>query len=82
MQRRADASLPSRDKITHYRLILIYPCDETIKMCPRGKTCEHIEWMYLAEDRDQWRALMNFGFVTTWLHDFMLFLFPMRTVQV
>jgi hypothetical protein len=46
-------------------LILIYPCDETIKMYPGGKICEHIEWLYLAENRSQWRAVMNFWFVKT-----------------
>jgi hypothetical protein len=32
---------------------------ENIRMDLRGKYLEGVEWIHLAQDRDQWRALVN-----------------------
>jgi hypothetical protein len=32
----------------------------------KEKVCEDVDWMYLAQERDQWRALVNMaGNITT-----------------
>jgi hypothetical protein len=33
--------------------------EDNIRMDLRAVGCEDVEWIYLAQDRDQWRALLN-----------------------
>jgi hypothetical protein len=33
--------------------------DENIRMDPRKIGCKGVDWIHLAQDTDQWRALVN-----------------------
>jgi hypothetical protein len=33
--------------------------DDNIRMDLREIRCEHVDWIHLAQDRDQWRAALN-----------------------
>jgi hypothetical protein len=33
--------------------------ENNIRMDPREIVCEAVDWMHLAQDRDQWRAAVN-----------------------
>jgi hypothetical protein len=34
-------------------------CENNIKMDPQEVGCRDMDWIYLAQDRDRWRALVN-----------------------
>jgi hypothetical protein len=33
--------------------------EDAIKMNPKQTGCKDVDWIHLAQDRDQWRALVN-----------------------
>jgi hypothetical protein len=36
-----------------------HKCEDNIRMDLREVEWEGVDWIYLAQDRDQWRAVMN-----------------------
>jgi hypothetical protein len=36
-----------------------YRWESNIKMYPKEIVCDHVDWIHVAQDRDQWRGLVN-----------------------